>query len=166
MATTTRTIHPGAVVIPVSKARRLPAWVRALVRNPLSITGSIIVLAFIIVGILAPVLAPPKYPSQPYQIPRSGFSAQPKPPNAEHPFGTTEGQYDIYYGVIWGTRTAFKVGLIITALTVLIGGVVGSVSAYAGGWVDELIQRFVEIVLAFPFLLAALTMAVVLAPTL
>src|SRR6478735_7834135 len=105
MATTTQTIHPGAVVIPVPKTRRLPAWVRALMRNPLSITGAIIVLVFVIIGILAPVLAPPRYPSQPYQIPRSGFSALPKLPYAQHESATTEGQYDIYYGVIWGTRT-------------------------------------------------------------
>jgi len=43
-------------------------------------------------------------------IPRSGFATEPQPPSADHPFGTTEGQYDIYYGVIWGTRTAFRVG--------------------------------------------------------
>ena len=166
MATTTKAIHPGAAVIPATKARRMPAWLRSLLRNPLSVTGTVLVLAFVVVAILAPVLAPPKYPTTPYRIPRDGFSAQPKPPDAEHRFGTTEGQYDIFYGVVWGTRTAFRVGLIITALTVLIGGTIGAISAYAGGWVDEVIQRFVEIVLAFPFLLAALTMAVVLAPRL
>jgi peptide/nickel transport system permease protein len=137
-----------------------------LLRNPLSVTGTVIVIGFIVVGILAPVIAPPKYPSEPYRIPRAGFSAQPKPPNEQHIFGTTQGQYDIWYGVVWGTRTAFRVGLIITGLTVLIGGLIGAISAYAGGWVDEVIQRFVEIVLAFPFLMAALTLAVVLAPKL
>jgi peptide/nickel transport system permease protein len=50
----------------------------------------------------------------------------------------------------------------VTALTVVIGGIVGAVSAYIGGWFDEIVQRFVEIVLAFPFLMAALTLAVVL----
>jgi peptide/nickel transport system permease protein len=48
----------------------------------------------------------------------------------------------------------------------LIGGTLGAVSAYAGGWVDEFLQRIVEIVLAFPFLLAALTLAAILAPKL
>ncbi len=77
-------------------------------------------------------------------------------PGPGSPLGTTQGQYDIFYGVVWGTRTAFEIGLIVTRLTVLIGGTLGAISAYAGGWVDEAIQRVVEIFLAFPFLLAAL----------
>ena len=125
-----------------------------------------LILFFVVVAIFAPMLAPPRFPSQPYQMPRDGFQSQPKPPSAEHPFGTTQGQYDIYYGVVWGTRTAFKVGLLITALTVIIGGVIGAISGYVGGWFDEIVQRIVEIVMAFPFLLAAITMAVVLAPRL
>jgi peptide/nickel transport system permease protein len=65
--------------------------------------------------------------------------------------------------VVWGARTAFRIGLIVTALTVVFGGLVGAISAFLGGWADEVIQRVVEIVLAFPFLLAALTLATVLA---
>jgi peptide/nickel transport system permease protein len=142
---------------------RVPEWIRILLRNPVSIAGLIIVTFYILVAILAPVLAPPAIPSEPFQIPRDGFEAQPHPPSAQHIFGTTQGQYDIFYGVVWGTRTAFEIGLIVTGLTVLIGGTLGAVSAYAGGWVDEIIQRVVEIVLAFPFLLAALVLATVLA---
>jgi peptide/nickel transport system permease protein len=142
---------------------RLPEWIRILLRNPVSIAGLVIVSGFILIAILAPVLAPPPVPSQPFQIPRDGFEAEPRPPSAAHPFGTTQGQYDIYYGIIWGTRTAFEIGIIVTGITVLIGGTLGAVSAYAGGWVDEVIQRIVEIVLAFPFLLAALVLATVLA---
>jgi peptide/nickel transport system permease protein len=142
---------------------RIPEWLSILLRNPVSIAGLVIVSGFVLIAILAPALAPPAVPSEPFQIPRDGFQAEPRPPSAMHPFGTTQGQYDIYYGVIWGTRTAFEIGIVVTGLTVLIGGTLGAVSAYRGGWVDELIQRFVEIVLAFPFLLAALVMATVLA---
>jgi peptide/nickel transport system permease protein len=163
----TSTVHEPIVrrqAMPALRPRsRIPEWISILLRNPISITGLVIVTAFVIVAILAPVLAPPEIPSEPYQIPRDGFAAQPQPPSTKHLFGTTQGQYDIYYGVVWGTRTAFEIGLIVTGLTVLIGGTLGAVSAYAGGWIDELIQRFVEIVLAFPFLLAALVMATVLA---
>ena len=173
MASTTTTTGPRAVpqarpvadVLPAKEKRRLPFWLRAMLRNPMSVTGLIILLGFAVVAILAPVLAPPPPGStDPYMIPRSGFSAAPKPPSAEHPWGTSPGQYDIYYGVIWGTRTAFKVGLIITGLTVLIGGLIGAVSGFIGGLFDEIVQRLVEIVMAFPFLLAAITLATVLAP--
>jgi peptide/nickel transport system permease protein len=140
----------------------VPAWLTALVKNPVSITGTVLVVFFILVAVFAPLLAPPPIPSEPYQIPRQGFLAEPQPPSRSSPMGTTQGQYDIYYGVVWGTRTAFKIGLIVTTLTFLIGGVVGAVSGYIGGWIDEFIQRIVEIFLAFPFLLAALTLATIL----
>ena len=174
MATLDRSVLPSGTTRPRPMARtdaghllrprpRAPEWVRTLLHNPVSITGTVIVLGFILIAILAPVLAPPPIPSEPFAIPRDGFQAEPHPPDARHLFGTTQGQYDIFYGIIWGTRTAFEIGIIVTGVTVLVGGTLGAVSAYAGGWVDELIQRIVEIVLAFPFLLAALVLATVLA---
>ena len=48
--------------------------------------------------------------------------------------GTSQGQYDIFYGIIWGTRTAFRTGFIVVIATFLIGVIIGSVSAYYGGW--------------------------------
>jgi peptide/nickel transport system permease protein len=142
--------------------RRVPAWLSALLKNPVSITGTVLVVAFVVIAILAPWIAPPPIPSEPYQIPRAGFLAEPQPPAQGDLMGTTQGQYDIFYGVVWGARTAFKIGLIVTSLTFLIGGLVGAISGYIGGWVDEIIQRVVEIFLAFPFLLAALTLATIL----
>ncbi len=143
---------------------RIPAWVRALFKNPTSVAGMILIVAFALVAIFAPVIAPPTNPDNPFIVPRDGFTSEPNAPSPAHPFGTTEGQYDIFYGVIWGTRTAFMVGIIITGTTLLIGLTVGTVSAFYGGWVDESIQRVVEIFLAFPFLLAAITAAAVLGP--
>jgi len=77
--------------------------------------------------------------------------------------GTTEGQYDIFYGVVWGTRTAFRVGVVITFITLIIGLLIGSLSAFYGGWTDEGLMRVTEIFQAFPFLLAAITMSSILA---
>jgi peptide/nickel transport system permease protein len=144
--------------------RRLPRWLRAMLRNPVSIAGLILVTFFALVAIFAPILAPPADPAQPYQIPRDGFQAEPQPPSAAHPFGTTQGQYDLYYGVVWGTRTAFEIGLIVTGVTVAIGGTLGALTAFIGGPADEIFQRIVELFLAFPFLLAALTLATILGP--
>jgi peptide/nickel transport system permease protein len=80
--------------------------------------------------------------------------------------GTASGQWDIFYGVIWGTRTALWTGLLITAVTVIIGVLVGSVSAYYGGIVDNVLMRIVDIFLTLPFILAALILAAVLTPKL
>jgi len=145
-----------------NSVRHPPMVIQRMLKNPVSLTGIILVLMFVAIAILAPVLAPPVRPDQPYRIPRDGYLAEPKPPSAEHRFGTTEGQYDIYYGVIWGTRTAFRVGVLITIATIIIGLLVGTTAGYFGGWIDEGLMRVVEIFMGFPFLLAAITLAAVL----
>jgi peptide/nickel transport system permease protein len=142
--------------------RHPPKVIIRMLKNPVSLAGIILVVLFALIALLAPVLAPPERPEEPYRIPRDGYLAEPKPPTAEHPFGTTEGQYDIYYGVIWGARTAFRVGVLITMATILIGLAVGTTSGYFGGMVDEAMMRIVEIFMGFPFLLAAITLAAVL----
>jgi peptide/nickel transport system permease protein len=138
-----------------------------LLKNPLSLTGIILIVFFIIIAVFAPMIAPPPERARdPYDMPRYGYSSVPKPPSKELPFGTAEGQYDIFYGVIWGTRTAFKAGLIVTGATLVIGLTIGTMAAYYGGKLDEILMRIVEIFQAFPFLLAAITMAAVLQPKL
>jgi len=135
---------------------------RQLVTRPTSLTGLLLLLMFITIAVAAPVLAPPENPAAPYTIPHDGYAAEPQLPSAQHIFGTTERQYDIFYGVVWGTRTAFKVGIIVTLSALLLGVTVGSVAGYYGGVVDDILMRIVEIVMAFPFLLAAITLAAVL----
>ena len=91
---------------------------RQLVKNPLSLAGIIIIAIFAILAIFAPLIAPPPEGHlDNYMIPRDGYSATPQPPSDEHPFGTTQGQYDIFYGVIWGTRSAFHVGIVAVSYT-------------------------------------------------
>jgi len=143
-------------------SERLGYIARQLLRRPTSIAGLVLLAAFIAVAVLAPVIAPPEDPQDAYSIPHTGYRPEPSAPNAEHIFGTTERQYDVFYGVVWGTRTAFRVGLIITAAALIIGLCIGSLAAYYGGWLDNVLMRIVEIVQAFPFLLAALTLAAVL----
>src|SRR4030042_1429425 len=102
---------------------------RQLLKNPLSLAGVIIIAIFVIIAVIAPLVAPtPAGDRDPYLIPRDGYFAQPQPPSEGHPFGTTEGQYDIFYGVIWGTRSAFKVGLVVVGAILVIGVTLGSIS--------------------------------------
>ena len=83
---------------------------KRFLRNPLTIIGLTIVLGFLFVAILAPVISPPWKPDNPYMIPHTGWAPQPSPPSEEHPLGTLPEQYDILYGLVWGTRNAFKIG--------------------------------------------------------
>jgi peptide/nickel transport system permease protein len=66
--------------------------------------------------------------------------------------------------MVWGTRTAFKTGMVVTFVTLLIGILVGSVAAYYGGGVDNVIMRIVDVFLILPYILAALILAAVLTP--
>lgn len=171
MATTALDINSADAWV-LRPQSRVPSWVKALFKSPISITGMVLIGLFALTAIFAPVVVSVFEPevaqsadqSNLFFIPRDGYQAEPKAPNSTHLFGTSEGQFDIFYGVVWGTRTAFEVGILITGITFVIGMAVGTVSAYYGGWIDETIQRVVEIFLAFPYLLAAITMAAVLGP--
>ncbi len=137
-----------------------------LKKNPLSIVGIVIILLFIIIAAFAPLIAPtPEGQFDAYMIPRDGYSPTPQPPSSSHPFGTTQGQYDIFYGVIWGTRTAFQVGIIVMGAVLVIGILLGSLAGYFGGIVDEVIMRITDVFLAFPPLILAMAITVALGPS-
>jgi peptide/nickel transport system permease protein len=96
------------------RIRELKFTLYRIFRNPSAIIGFTLLFMFTGVAIFAPQIAPPKYAHNPYLMPHEGFSPTPKPPGSGRIFGTTSGQYDIFYGVIWGTRTAFKMLMRIT----------------------------------------------------
>lgn len=138
-------------------------FTRRMRRNPLSVAGFSIIVLFVAIAALAPVLAPPPATSRDaYLIPQEGFGSDPKPPQVRHPFGTTEGQYDLYYGIIWGTRTAFRVSTTVIAISVVVGLFFGGISGYYGGRLDEIIMRLTDIFLAFPGLVLAVVVVAVL----
>ncbi|MDD3460732.1 MULTISPECIES: ABC transporter permease [unclassified Mesotoga] len=129
--------------------------------NGTAVLGTCLLIFFIIIAIFAPQIAGVNEMGNNYQIPRVSWSSKPIAPSAEHPFGVIGGR-DVFYGVIWGTRTAFRLGLIITSFSALIGVIVGSISAYFGGWVDEILMRITDIFLSIPFLVAAMVMTTIL----
>jgi peptide/nickel transport system permease protein len=140
---------------------------RQLIRNPLSLAGVIIIVIYVIIAVFAPFIAPtPVGHRDPYMIPHDGYSMVPQPPSENHIFGTTQGQYDIFYGVVWGTRSAFRVALIVMAIALLIGIVLGSLAGYFGGLIDEVIMRITDIFLAFPWLILAMAIVAALGPSL
>jgi len=146
----------------MKRRKRQYRTIKKFFRNPLGVIGLFLLVFFVVLAILAPVLAPPAWQDEPYRIPRDGFSPTPKPPNEEHPFGTTEGQYDIYYGIIWGTRSAWVVSLIVVGCSAVIGIILGSIAAFYGGWLDEVIMRITDIFYAFPFLVGAMVLTTIL----
>ncbi len=133
-----------------------------VMKNPLGVAGLVLVLFWAIIALLAPVISPPKNQRDPYAIARVGFSSLPKPPSEKAPFGTTSGGYDILYGVVWGSRTAFRVGLIVVGAIAFIGVLLGGLGAFSGGLVDEIVMRVTDLFMSFPFLIAVIVLSIVL----
>ncbi|MCL4454130.1 MAG: ABC transporter permease [Deinococcus sp.] len=117
------------------------------------------------------VFAPP--PSC-YQIARINYRAEPSPPGKPiqtefgevRPLVGTSNGYDVWYGLVWGSRTALKLAVIVVSFNVLIGIIFGSLSGYFGGWVDNLIQRLIDIIFAFPGLVLIIVITTLLGPSL
>ena len=140
---------------------------KTLRRRPMSLLGFTLICSFMAVAVLAPVIARPEANSRdPYIIPQTGYSPDPVLPSKSHPFGTTEQQYDLFYGMVWGTRTAFKVALMVVSTAVTIGILLGGAAGFYGGWVDEVLMRFTDVMLAFPDLVLAVVIVAVTGPSL
>ncbi len=138
---------------------------KQLRRRPMSLLGASLLAFFALTALLAPVLAPsPAGHRDPYLIPQDGYSADPAPPSRAHPLGTTEQQYDLLHGMVWGCRTAFKVAVSVVLVSLLIGVLVGGAAGYHGGWVDETLMRLTDVVLAFPDIVLAVVVVAVLGP--
>jgi peptide/nickel transport system permease protein len=139
-----------------------------------SLVGIIIIVFFVGVALMAPVIAPPRpnavWHGDPYLMKMRedwkgapGITPPPTPPSPEHPFGTVAG-YDIYYGCVWGTRTVFRVGLLVTLVALAIGLIVGCLAGYFGGIIDQLLMLFTDIFLGIPSLLLTMLLIVATIP--
>jgi len=121
--------------------------------------------AFIVLVILMAVLAPVLVsligltgPNQPNQNALDAFG-QPTGPSAVHPFGVDELGRDVLARVIYGAQVSLEIAFIATGIAVLIGVAIGTIAGYFRGWVDSLLSRIMDIVLAFPILLLAIGLA-------
>ncbi|AFZ66575.1 ABC transporter permease [Deinococcus peraridilitoris] len=167
--------------------------IRKMRRNPLAITGFSLVVLFILTAILAPLIATPREnclrdlnltsssavrnpaqgafwqailapPASCYQIPRISFDDTPNPPGERAVFGTSRG-YDIFYGLVWGARTALRFAVIIVSINLLIGITIGAISGFYGGWIDTIIQRFIDVIFSIPPLIMTIVLITVLRPS-
>ena len=123
------------------------------------VAGLIIVIIFILTAIFAPLLAPFRF-SQLTDA-AGNFGAQ-KPPSSEHLLGTTVGGYDVLSRVIWGSQTALFVIIVAIILSIFAGVLLGVVSGYLGGWLDRVLVVVCDAVYAFPTLLLAIVMSIVI----
>jgi peptide/nickel transport system permease protein len=139
---------------------------RTLLSQPSLAAGILLLFVFALVAIAAPLIAPTPEGKPPTIIPRDGFGPVPESPRPGYPLGTLEGGGDIFYGLIWGTRAAFRIGLIVTAGRMVLGILLGLIAGFYGGLVDSGLMRFTDAFLAFPIMAAAMVMMVLFGPSL
>jgi peptide/nickel transport system permease protein len=127
-------------------------------RKPLGACGALIVLALILLALAAPVLAPYDYREQ-------NRADLLKPPSAAHLLGTDNLGRDIFSRLLYGAQTTLYVALVAVGLGTTAGSIIGLVSGYAGGHVDLILQRLMDMLMAFPTLILAIATVAVLGPT-
>ena len=132
--------------------QRLMTMVRS---QPLGVAGGIIVLVMIFGAIFAPQLAP-------YDPELNDFEVMLGPPDAVHWLGTDEFGRDIFSRILWGARTAMVVGFTCAFVGATGGLLIGVTSAYFGGRVDIVLQRIIDVFIAFPGIILALAIVAVL----
>jgi peptide/nickel transport system permease protein len=137
-------------------ARRLPAIPKVLRRSSARI-GLALTVAFLLLTVLAPLVAP----YDPYD---QDLSSALSPPSALHWFGADEYGRDMLSRVIYGTRTALLAVLVADGLALVVGCSLGLMAGFFGGWVEAVIMRLVDMLLAFPYLLLALIIVAALGP--
>lgn len=132
---------------------------RRLFKNPASILGLVLIVVMLGSAIFAPWITP--------YNPILGDLANDyvKPPSYEHIFGTDEIGRDIFTRVVYGAQISLKIALAAQAIALTIGITIGMVSGFFGGWLDLILMRFVDIIMAFPLLIIAIALTGVLGPS-
>ena len=126
-------------------------------RNYLALFGLFILIVLIICAIFAEQLAPYGYAQQDYMMIR-------KAPSALHWFGTDEFGRDILSRIIYGSRISLQVGIIAVSISLVVGGLIGAISGYFGGKLDNILMRLMDIQMAIPTILMAIVISSVLGP--
>jgi peptide/nickel transport system permease protein len=152
MTVAAEAFEPRAVS-PRSRRRRL-LWARFL-RRKLAVACLIVIVAFVIAGAFAPLIAP-------YSYKAVDFEHLLAHPSAQHLLGTDYLGRDVLSRMLWGARASMMVGLLATALGMLIAVPLGVVAGYYGGWPDAAIARTTDVMLAFPFVILAILIAAII----
>lgn len=132
--------------------------IERFLRDRMALAG----LVFVVMLSLMTLLAPQFYSWE--QVTAVSSQTRLQPPSASHPFGTDNLGRDTLARVIWGGRESLRAGYLVVLIGLTGGTVVGLISGFAGGWVDDLIQRVVDVFLAIPGILLALSVVGALGP--
>ena len=147
----------AAVISPRARRRRILR--RRFLRRPLAVVGLVVATAFILGAILAPVVAP-------YSAGTTDFNALLAHASSKHLLGTDELGRDVFSRILWGARASIEAGVLATLVAMAVAVPIGVAAGYYRGFVDTVIARLTDVLLAFPFLILAVGLAAILGPSL
>lgn len=137
----------------------LRRFFRALLRNRGAVVGLAIVVLLILIAIFAPLIAP-------YDPLKMGAGKRLQPPSLKYLFGTDEFGRDVFSRILYGSRLTLMVGAIAVGISATAGLIIGMIGGYAGGWLERLLMRGVDVLFSFTEVLIALAAVAILGPTL
>jgi peptide/nickel transport system permease protein len=156
MAVTAFTLDKDVTGVEERPAAR--AW-RRLKQRKSAMLGLVVICALILLAVFAPLIAP-------YDPAQQSWTAVRKPPSWAHWFGTDESGRDLFSRVIHGARASLLAGVISVSIALTAGVPIGLLAGYRGGWLDALISRITDAMLACPNLILAIALAAFLGPSL
>lgn len=156
MAVTTLALDDGEAAVHERPAQR--AW-RRLKQRKSAMLGLGVIVGLILLAVFAPLIAP-------YDPAQQSWTAVRKPPSWAHWFGTDESGRDLLSRVIYGARASLLAGVVSVSIALTAGVPIGLVAGYRGGWIDALISRITDAMLACPNLILAIALAAFLGPSL
>lgn len=154
VASNSVSINPSESAKGVDTGRQF--W-RRMFRNRKAALGAIVLLVIIVSAIFAPFVTP-------YDPVQQNLRNRLQPPSADHWLGTDHFGRDVFTRIIYGARISVRVGFISVSIALLLGGTIGLLAAYYGRWVDTLLMRLVDVMLALPAILMALAVVAALGP--
>ncbi|OPJ56481.1 ABC transporter permease [Alkalithermobacter paradoxus] len=150
--------------IETSKAKKRSIWaevIRRMGKNKMAMIGLGILVILVLLALFADIIAP--YDEVAI---KQNLALRLQGPSAQHILGTDEFGRDIFARIIHGARVSLQVGLVAVGISILIGGTLGAIAAYYGGTLDNIIMRFMDILLAVPSILLAIAIVSALGPSL
>lgn len=161
---------PGSIPVSATAERRAPrerrqrvdravVFARRFARSPNAVIGLALFVGLLLMAAFAPLIAP-------YDPVAVNVRERLQAPSLQHVFGTDDFGRDVFSRVVWGSQLALRLGTL-SVVVALVGGIaLGLLSGYYGGWVDMVISRLFEVILAFPYILFAIAIIAVLGQSL
>ncbi|MFD1173741.1 nickel transporter permease [Oceanobacillus picturae] len=143
-------------------SKPIPLWLEAgfrIIKSKTALIGVIIIVLLVLTAILAPVIATHSPTAQ-------DIVNRYQAPSSDHLLGTDELGRDIFSRIVYGTRISIQIGVIAVGISLAIGVLLGGIAGYYGRWIDQIVMRFIDIMMAFPSILMAIALVAVLGPSL